>query len=505
MQQSIFQNGTFPACPASFNMARHTLGHGKTPDKIALEVITAPGQTESWTYQALELAVLQTAGGFRQLGIKPRDRVALRIGNRAGFPILFFALNALGAVPVPLSGMLTDAEVRPMLEDLDAAMICADIAVENPACSQVSGHEIDTLHDSQAIEFVDTFADDPAYIVFTSGTGGRPKGVVHAQRAAWARRMMWQGWYGLQSDDRVLHAGAFNWTYTLGAGLTDPWAIGATALIYTGEKAREIWAKIAAAQQPTVFAAAPGVYRQILDSSGDLARQFSSLRHGLSAGEALPVSILQGWNTRTRKPIYEALGMSEISTFASHSPNSAYRAGTTGMAQPGRKIAVLDSTKQPVEIGQQGLLAVHHSDPGLMLNYLNQPAPSDEWFITGDRAVMDADGYITHLGRNDDMINAGGYRVSPQEIVNVLLTHKGIRECIAMELLVKRDTSVIAAFYTGKPQSAVDLKTHCALGLAAYKCPRKFIHLDTIPRSENGKLLKAELRKGYDWKDNDDA
>jgi len=504
MQQSVYQNGVFPPCPAHFNMAQHTLGHGKTPKKIALEVINTPGElSESWSYGALQLAVLKAAGGFTKLGIIKGDRVALRIGNRSDFPILFFALNALGAVPVPLSGLLTDQEVLPILDALDAALICADIPVQNPPCKQVSGDAIKDIFTGQPVDFTYTLADDPAYIVFTSGSSGKPKGVVHAQRAAWARRMMWEGWYGLQPDDRVLHAGAFNWTYTLGAGLTDPWAIGATALIYTGEKNRGIWAEIAAAHLPSIFAAVPGVYRQVLAMDGDLARQFNSLRHGLSAGEALPDSIMQGWNTRVKKPLYEALGMSEISTFISHSPKTAPRVGTSGIAQTGRKIAVLDYAQQPVKIGQEGLLAVHRSDMGLMLHYLNQPALRDEWFITGDRCRMDKDGYITHLGSNDELINAGGFRVSPQEIANTLLTHDGVDESIILEILVKRDTTVIAAFYTGVQQSVSGLKSHCAQSLAAYKCPRAFVHLNKLPRSENGKIQKSILREKYDWKDHD--
>ena len=132
--------------------------------------------------------------------------------------------------------------------------------------------EIAALRTAEPLAFAATGPDDPAYMVYTSGTAGRPKGVVHAQRAAWARRMMWDGWYGLRPDDRVLHAGAFNWTYTLGAGLTDPWAIGATALIYAGPADRAVWPRLCAAHGATIFAATPGVYRQMLEAGRISAR-----------------------------------------------------------------------------------------------------------------------------------------------------------------------------------------------------------------------------------------
>src|SRR5690606_34959288 len=184
----------------------------------------------------------------------------------------------------------------------------------------------------------------------TSGTGGRPKGVVHAQRAAWARRMMWDGWYGLGPGDRVLHAGAFNWTYTLGAGLTDPWAAGATALIHSGPPDRNIWPRLAALHAPTIFAAVPGVYRQMLDAP-DLRDGFASLRHGLSAGEALPRAVRGAWEGATGKPIYEALGMSEVSTYISFSPAHPTVPGRAGRPQIGRRVAVVNEDGSPVEVG----------------------------------------------------------------------------------------------------------------------------------------------------------
>jgi acyl-coenzyme A synthetase/AMP-(fatty) acid ligase len=147
------------------------------------------------------------------------------------------------------------------------------------------------------------------YIIFTSGTSGRPQAVAHAHRAILGRAMMMQGWYGLQADDRLLHAGAFNWTYTLGTGLMDPWTLGATALIPApGTAAQDLPALLARARA-TIFAAAPGVYRQLLRAA---LPPLPDLRHGLSAGEALPETTRDAWHAATGKPIFEAFGMSEI-------------------------------------------------------------------------------------------------------------------------------------------------------------------------------------------------
>ncbi len=371
-EPALYDEGPFAPCPAPFNMAAHTLAAADaTPGKVALEVLDAPGHVaECWTYRALADAVCRTAGGLAARGLRPGDRLLLRLGNSADFPILFFAANALGAVPVPVSSQLTAAELAPIIDDLAPTLIAHDTGLPLPPVTAPVLTDIAALRRHPAVPFAATAPDDPAYIILTSGTGARPKGVVHAQRAAWARRMMWDGWYGLTAQDRVLHAGAFNWTYTLGAGLTDPWAIGATALIYVGPPDRGVWPALAAAHRPTIFAAAPGIYRQMLGTPG-LGAAFASLRHGLTAGEALADAVRAAWETATGKPIHEALGMSEISTYISSSP-----ARPGPYPQPGRRIAILpdESGDTPVSRGSDGLLAVSRRDPGLMLGYWRQPA-----------------------------------------------------------------------------------------------------------------------------------
>jgi len=182
--------------------------------------------------------------------------------------------------------------------------------------------------------------------------------------------MMWSDWYGLTPDDRLLHAGAFNWTYPLGTGLMDPWAIGATALIPAEGIAPIQLPLLLKRFDATIFAAAPGVYRQFLKSP---VLSMSRLRHGLSAGEKLPDITRRAWTEATNTPIYEALGMSEISTYVSSGPNHAGHNDASGYAQTGRRIAVLGRDATPVQREDPGILAVSQDDPGLFLGYHNAP------------------------------------------------------------------------------------------------------------------------------------
>jgi acyl-coenzyme A synthetase/AMP-(fatty) acid ligase len=216
----------------------------------------------------------------------------------------------------------------------------------------------------------------------------------------------------------------------------------------------------------------------------------------------MPDGTRQHWTEATGTPVHEAYGMTECSTFISGSPARPAKPGALGCGQVGRRIAILDDGGQPVT-GPPGVIAVHKDDPGLMLEYLDQPEDTaarfaGNWFVTGDQGRMDGDGQITYLGRNDDMMNAGGVRVSPIEIEDVLNAHPDVQTCAAVEVPVKDGVSVIAAFYTSERTLADEtLNAHAAQYLARYKLPRLYRRIDQIPTGANGKLLRRALRENW--------
>ena len=342
--------------------------------------------------------------------------------------------------------------------------------------------------------------DRLAYIVYTSGTSGRPRAVGHAHRAIWARQMMIRDWYDLRADDRVLHAGAFNWTYTLGTGLLDPWTLGATALIPAACTDPAQLALLLRRNDASLFAAAPGVFRQVL--KGPMP-PMPKLRHALAAGEKLSEPLRDQWRTTTGTEIFEAYGMSECSTFVSAAPGRPAAQGALGQPQRGRRVAVVDPAGQPVPRGEDGIIAVHRSDPGLMLGYIGDEAATQEkfagdWFLSGDTGVLRDDGQIVYLGRSDDMMNAGGYRVSPLEVEAALATLPGIVDVAVTDIAIKADVRVIAAFYSAKSDlDTATLDAAAAQRLARYKCPRAWIRVDTLPRNPNGKLSRRALREAH--------
>ncbi|WP_037315859.1 class I adenylate-forming enzyme family protein [Ruegeria halocynthiae] len=494
---SVFDQGPARACPAPFNLAAHVLRcAGQMPDKTALSVLRADG-AEDWTYRALQSAIMGTGTGLLQAGLKPGDIALMRLGNTVDFPIAYLGAIAVGIVPVPTSSQLTQPETARMIKDLNPAVILRDPDV---ACAnhpfQITLDQLQSMRDLPPADFMYGNPDRMAYVVYTSGTSGKPRAVAHAHRAIWARQMMVDGWYGLRDTDRLCHAGAFNWTYTLGTGLMDPWTIGATALIPEPGTDPNALPELLRRHRATIFAAAPGVFRKIVKDNTPL--HLPDLRHGLCAGEKLSRHLHEQWLSLTGTELYEAYGMSECSTFISSSPAHPARGEALGQPQPGRRVAIL-GPNGPVPHGDEGTIAIHRSDPGLMLTYLNAPHEAaarmqGDWFLTGDQGAMATDGQITYLGRDDDMMNAGGYRVSPVEIEAALSKHPGITQVGAAAVEVKQDTYVIAAFYTG-PEKLDDaaLRAYVEENLARYKQPRAFLHLPELPTGGNGKLLRRAL------------
>ncbi|MEL6884015.1 MAG: class I adenylate-forming enzyme family protein [Pseudomonadota bacterium] len=486
-------------CPAPFNMAAHVLAQADAlADKVAVAVI-GPDHTETMTYGALKAAVLATGGGLLSTGFEPGDRILMRLGNTLDFPIGYLGALAVGLVPVPTSAALTAPEVSRIISDLRPRMVLRDSAVASATGAPEMGlHTLRGLRDHAPADWHMGAPDRTGYIVYTSGTSGEPRAVEHAHRAIWARGMMMRGWYGLHRDDVVMHAGAFNWTYTLGTGLMDPWTKGATALIPAPGTRPEDLPALIEAHGATIFAAAPGVYRQMLTRAAMPA--LPRLRHGLSAGEKMPPHIMRMWTEATDTPVFEAFGMSECSTFISSSPDAPCDPAAVGRAQPGRRVAIVDDDG-PVPIGTPGTIAIHRDDPGLMLGYVGHPQETaqryrGDWFLTGDVGTMDEDGQITYLGRTDDMLNAGGYRVSPVEVEQALAGAPGLNACGVAEVEVQPGTRIIVAFYTGA--RALDeeaLRTYVEPRLARYKQPRAFVHLPQLPLGPNGKLLRRRLHQ----------
>jgi acyl-coenzyme A synthetase/AMP-(fatty) acid ligase len=500
----------------------------ETEKRVALIIDDATHGARQLTYAELAAQTSRFAQLLREIGIAPGDRLLIRLPNCIAYPIAFLGAMKCGAVPVPTSIQLTEDEVVHLARDSGAVALVTDgaswtsfaEALDGVATLRhviVSGHAapvrrgcVEQLQLEQSLAeirrwepSVDTAADDPAYLVYTSGTTGYPKGVLHAHRALLGRQPASRYWFDFQpSGDRVLHAGKFNWTYVLGTGLTDPLFRGHTAILYEGATDPSVWPRLIAKHRATIFIAVPTIYRQIVQHTDADKAAVPYLRHCMSAGEPLSDQVLDAWRRRFGLDIYEALGMTECSYYLCQTKERPIRLGSPGFVQPGHRIDVLDpETLTPVEPGIEGMICIREDDPGLMLRYWNQPEETrmafrDEWFLTGDYASRDADGYVAFLGRRDDLINTFGYRVSPHEVERVLKDHPQVADAAVVGEEVSPGKTLVAAYVIARESSLreQDVLDFGRRHLAAYKAPRIVYVVDEFPRTRVGKTLRRALR-----------
>jgi len=334
-------------------------------------------------------------------------------------------------------------------------------------------------------------------------------------------------WFDFCGDDRVLHSGKFNWTYVLGTALMDPLYLGQTAIVFEGPPDATQWIPRIAKHQATIFIGVPTIYRQILQKTSFTVADAPTLRHCMCAGEHLSDEVLAGWRERFDQEIYEAIGMSECSYYISQRKGLPVRPGSVGMPQPGHSVKLLDDTgfdpcgtvpstfllnprfdtsllnPREVRVDEEGQIAIGEDDPGLFLRYWNQPEETARlrrggWFLTGDYARRDAEGYYWFMGRKDDIIKSFGYRVSPFEVERVLKDHPAVADCAVVGEAMGPDKTIITAYVLpafGQRADAEAIMAYAALHLARYKRPRAVRFVADLPRTANGKVLRRALRE----------
>ncbi|HSI25166.1 MAG TPA: acyl-CoA synthetase [Methylotenera sp.] len=521
--------------PKHFNIgAACTDKHLNTPiaQTIAMIVEDDVLGTSQITFQQLAKRTDRFAQLLRDLGVSFGDRALIRLPNSLDYPTAFLGAMKRGAIAVPTSTLLTAEEVAYLARDSGASVLVTDKAAwvklqeqlldSDPlpnlkhvflsGVGEVEAHpKFNVLDLDSALSAIEyclpahlTEADDPAYLVYTSGTTGYPKGVLHAHRALIGREPASQYWFDFDHSiqDRIMHSGKFNWTYVLGTGLMDPLYLGKTVIVHEGKNDADLWTRLIAKHSATIFIGVPTIYRQMIQKTKAVQADVPSLRHCMSAGEHLSDEVLQQWRERFGRDIYEAVGMSEFSYYLSQSKYRPIRPGSAGFPQPGHDIQLLNpDTLQPVETGEEGMICVPDDDPGLFLRYWNLDEETakykhDGWFFTGDYARYDADGYIWFLGRKDDIIKSFGYRVSPYEIERVYKSHPAVADCAAVGEELEKDKLLVVTYVILQPNAEVTADELLSFGkqhLAAYKSPKTVYLTKDFPRTKNGKILRKDI------------
>ncbi len=478
-----------------------------------------------YTYDDLHERVNRAGNMLRELGLGTGERVMICLLDGVDFPAVFYGALKIGAVPVAVNTLLTAADYDFMLRDSQARMlvvsaplaeILAPILAGQPDLGPVivagasgkGGHDsLDNLlgQASTDLDPAPTAPEDPGFWMYSSGTTGRPKGIIHAHAdLIHTAASFGQGILGLNEGDTVFSAAKLFFAYGMGNAMTLPFHAGATAVLTAARPTADLVHDRLVARQPTVFYGVPTLYAMMLAREDlDWRAAAASLRICVSAGEALPREIGLRWKARTGLDILDGIGSTEmLHTFLSNRPDDV-RYGTTGKPVPGYQVRLVDGDLNDIGAGEVGELLV--KGPSMALGYWNRPGASREtflgpWLRSGDKFFCDPDGYYVYAGRADDMLKVGGIWVSPFEVESKLVEHDAVVEAAVVghadddDMIKPKAFVVVGDGHERGEALAVELKAFVKASLARYKYPRWIEFVDELPKTATGKIQRFKLR-----------
>ena len=475
------------------------------------------------SYRAFAERVNRLAHGFAANGIAKGMPVLVRMHNCHEFAETVFALIKIGALPVLQNSLLGEEEVDYVLghSDARAAVTLASLAApilsladRLPAGIFVARGAPAGTQDYEALiadapdapyQTVDTDANEPAFFVYTSGTTGRPKGIVHAHR--WVIALGDSNRYRLPTEpgDRAFATGEWSFISALGHNVMFPLRNGVTGVILEGRSSAENVLETIERHRVTLMYSVATVYRRILAIAGVEDRyDLSSLRGCNATGEALEASTWQEFKDRIGCDIWEHYGVSEMQMVLGQGPRQKVKPGSIGVPIPGTVVAVLDDDYNELPPGEIGHFMIRADNPGFFLGYHKDPAKTaevvhDGWYHTGDLASRDEDGYFRIAGRSDDCFKSRGIFISPYEIENVLRQHPAVVEACVVPLKDAeignriRAVCVVREGVTADEALAEDIRLSVRSRIAPYKAPHVVEFADALPKSPVGKVLRREL------------
>lgn len=497
--------------PDVFNAAEHFVGRHVHEGRGERAAIVTDDAT--LTYAELDLAVRRCASALRSLGVHRGDRVALLLRDSPVLSIGFWGAIAAGAIAVPVNTLLKDHDYRTIFHDADARLVIYDPSIVDARPLVADGATaLPVAEASAAIDaatptetYARTHRDGFAFFLYSSGTTGEPKGVVHLQHDMWiCCETYGRSILHVRPDDRCFSIAKLFFAYGLGNAQYFPFHVGGSAVLFEGRPTPEAVFAQVKRHRPTLFFGVPTAYANMLAAMDDgLEADFSSVRACGSAGEALPAALFERWRERTGLPILDGIGSTEICHIFLSSRPDALRAGSTGKAVPGYDLRLVDESGDDVPHGELGDLLVRGDST--MACYWNKHEATKhtlrgDWIRTGDKYLRDEDGFYFHGGRSDDMLKAGGIWVSPVEVEGVLLEHASVLECAVVggeddDGLVKTHAYVaVRSGIVASPELGEALRAHAKSRLAPYKCPRWVTFVDQLPKTATGKIQRFLLR-----------
>ncbi|MEV0127825.1 long-chain fatty acid--CoA ligase [Dactylosporangium sp. NPDC050688] len=463
------------------------------------------------TYAELWRQALTCAAALRDLGVRPGDRVALQCPNVVDFPRAYYGILALGAVVVPVHLLLTAQEVAYTLRDSDARLLVCHpaVAATGAAAAELAGvaavAPAELAHAAPLRSYASRQPQDPAVVLYTSGTTGQPKGAVltHLNLVMNATVNVFDA-NDARPTDVVLGCLPLFHTFGQTVGMNGTFRLGATLVMlarFTGEAALDLMV----AEGVDVFHGVPTMYLALLEAAARRA-ELPRLRLCVSGGASLPVAVLERFNAAFDTSIFEGYGLSETSpTATTNQPHFGTRAGTVGHPVWGVEVEIaraeLDDRVELLAPGELGEIVVRGHN--VFAGYLGRPedtalAVVDGWFRTGDLGTRDADGFVTIVDRKKDLIIRGGFNVYPREVEEVLARHPGVAQVAVIGVpdpVHGEEICAVVVAADGATLVAEDLVGWSREHLGRHKYPRQVRIVDALPLGPSHKVLKRELRR----------
>jgi acyl-coenzyme A synthetase/AMP-(fatty) acid ligase len=471
------------------------LMEGSPASRLGIVAVDAEGQRRDWYFGELIACSAGLSGAFAARGVKRGDVVMMLMGNRIEWVLALLACWRMGAVALPCSTQLRrhDLEVRVAAADPKLCVGEEALLAELPGgIATMSMGEVATVLDEDrpqetpaAIEVMD--AEDPTLIVFTSGTTGEPRGVVHAYRYLEGQQAQAEHWLGSRKSELVWCTTATGWSKSARNVFLAPWLTGAAAVVHEGcfDPAQRL--DIAEALGVNVLCQAPTEYRMLAKRTA--LRPLPTLRRMVSAGEPLEAETITAFREAMGLEPADGYGQTETGHISGNLAGDPVKPGSMGKPLPGIETRIVE--------GELQLRAA--SSPTFFSRYLDGERFEGEWWRTGDLVREDEDGYLHFEGRGDDIILSSGYRIGPFEVEAALLSHPAVAEAAAVAAPDPERGAVVRAIVVPREREpneelARELQEHCKRETAPYKFPRIVEFAEELPKTTSGKIRRAELR-----------
>lgn len=513
------------------NMAYEAIDRHAESDrknKIAL-LYSDNRRDEQYTFEQMKAKSNQFGNLLRKLGVHKGDRVFIFMPRT---PELYFALLGtikIGAVVGPLFEAFMEMAVCDRLKDSEAVAIVTTPALVSRVPEKdlpnlkhviVVGEdlkldkgqvdfykEMNQASEELDIEWVDR--EDGMILHYTSGSTGKPKGVYHVHNAMIQQYYTGKVVLELQEDDVYWCTADPGWVTGTSYGIFAPWLNGATNVIRGGRFSPQDWYQTIEKHQVTVWYSAPTAFRMLMGAGDDVVKQFdlSSLRHILSVGEPLNPEVVR-WGLKVyNHRIHDTWWMTETGAqVICNFPSMPMKPGSMGRPIPGVEAAIIDDQGNVLPPNRMGNLAVKTPWPSMMRKIWNNPSKYEEyfripgWYISGDSAFMDEDGYFWFQGRIDDVINTAGERVGPFEVESKLVEHPAVAEAGVIGKPDPMRGEIIKAFislregYTSSDELKEEISNFVKVGLSAHAAPREIEFKDKLPKTRSGKIMRRVLK-----------